>query len=468
MLRKHALMFNIINRVLDLCILLIITWLVGQKYGSTELTKVLAIYGSLLMVVIFSLSGIYDSWRNTSISGQIRFLFFVWLSVLVIFNIIIILLCNKQQMVVLWPFALFRAPEFLYWSASVFLGLAAERIIVRIALNFLRKKGYNQRTVVIAGAGEEGAEAARVFLENPWLGFDIKCFFDDDPAKADSSVAGKKVAGQLNEIVSYVKKNKIDMVYITSPVINDLKTRNIIADLCETSADIYLIPDVFNITLLKMSLSDVSGLPVINLNDTPCSGLNEIVKKIEDKLVAIIILIMISPLMLLIALGIKMTSPGPVLFRQRRYGINGEDMVILKFRTMTVCEDGPDIPQAVKCDPRVTRLGSFLRRTSLDELPQFINVLEGSMSVVGPRPHAVAHNEQYRRLIKSYMLRHKMKPGITGWAQINGLRGETDTLEKMKKRVEYDLYYINNWSLWLDIKIILITAFIGFTGKNAY
>jgi len=307
-----------------------------------------------------------------------------------------------------------------------------------------------------------------VFLENSWLGFDVRCFFDDDPAKADTIVAGKKIAGQLNEIVSYVKNNRIDMVYITSPVTNDLKTRNIIADLCETAADVYLIPDIFNITLLRMSLSEIAGLPVVNLNDTPCSGLNDILKRLEDKVVALIILIMIFPLMLLIALCIKLTSPGPVLFRQRRYGINGEDMVILKFRTMTVCEDGPDIPQAVKCDLRVTRFGSFLRRTSLDELPQFINVLQGSMSVVGPRPHAVAHNEQYRKLIKSYMLRHKMKPGITGWAQINGFRGETDTLEMMKKRVEYDLYYINNWSILLDLKIILLTIFKGFWGKNAY
>jgi len=294
------------------------------------------------------------------------------------------------------------------------------------------------------------------------------CFFDDDPAKADTIVAENKVAGQLSDIVTYVKNNKIDMVYIALPLPLDLKTRNIVSDLSETSAEIYLIPDVHDVGLLRMSLSEIAGLPVINLNDTPCSGLNYIFKQLEDKVVALIILIMISPLMLLIALGIKLTSPGPVLFRQRRDGINGEDIVILKFRTMTVCEDGPDIPQAMKCDSRVTRFGSVLRRFSLDELPQFFNVLQGSMSVVGPRPHAVAHNEQYRKLIKSYMLRHKMKPGITGWAQINGFRGETDTLEKMKKRVEYDIYYINNWSLWLDIKIILITMFKGFSGKNAY
>jgi putative colanic acid biosynthesis UDP-glucose lipid carrier transferase len=201
---------------------------------------------------------------------------------------------------------------------------------------------------VIAGAGETGAEAARVFLENSWLGFDVRCFFDDDPAKADTTVAGKKIAGQLNEIVSYVKNNRIDMVYIALPITSDLKTRNIIVDLCETAAEVYLIPDIFNITLLRMSLSEIAGLPVVNLNDTPCNGLNDILKRLEDKVVALIILIIIFPLMLLIALCIKLTSPGPVIFRQRRYGINGEDMVILKFRTMTVCEDGPDRPQAVK------------------------------------------------------------------------------------------------------------------------
>ncbi len=467
-LKKHAQLINIVQRIIDIFILLIITRLVGEKYGSAELTKVFAIYGSSLMAVVFSLSGVYKSWRETPFITQFRVLLFAWFLVLIIFNTIILLLSNEEQMAVLWPFALFRAHEFIYWSLFVFMGLTIERLFVKIALNAVRKKGYNQRFAVIVGADELGRKVAGTLTENSWLGIIVSCFFDDDPEKTDKIIGGVKVVGKLTDLVPYVEKNKIDMVYIALPIAYELGIRKVIANLCETTATVYLVPDVFNITLLRLRLVEIAGLPVINLNDTPCSGINYIFKWLEDKILASIILIAISPFMLLIAIVIKLTSPGPVIFTQRRYGINGENIIIYKFRTMTVCEDGANILQASRSDQRVTRIGCFLRRTSLDELPQFINVLNGSMSIVGPRPHAVAHNEQYRKLIESYMLRHKMKPGITGWAQINGFRGETDTLDKMQKRVEYDLHYINNWSILLDLKIMLMTIFKGFSGKNAY
>ncbi|MBA1884175.1 exopolysaccharide biosynthesis polyprenyl glycosylphosphotransferase, partial [Escherichia coli] len=213
---------------------------------------------------------------------------------------------------------------------------------------------------------------------------------------------------------------------------------------------------------------DVNGVPVVPLFDTPMNGINMVFKRIEDLLIASLILILISPILILIALSVKLTSKGPVIFRQIRYGMDGKPIKVYKFRSMNVMENDENVKQATKNDTRVTKVGAFLRKTSLDELPQFFNVITGQMSIVGPRPHAVAHNELYRDLIEGYMLRHKVKPGITGWAQINGWRGETDTLDKMKMRVEYDLAYIREWSIWLDIKIIFLTVFKGFVNKSAY
>jgi putative colanic acid biosynthesis UDP-glucose lipid carrier transferase len=238
--------------------------------------------------------------------------------------------------------------------------------------------------------------------------------------------------------------------------------------LADSAASVYLVPDIFTFQLLNARTEQIDGLPVIALRETPFYGVEGWVKRAEDMALASIILLLVAPLMAAIAVGVKLSSPGPVLFKQRRYGLDGQPIRVYKFRTMSVCEDGDQVTQAGRADARVTRFGSFLRRTSLDELPQFYNVLQGRMSIVGPRPHAVAHNEQYRRLIKGYMLRHKVRPGITGLAQVRGLRGETDTLDKMEKRVECDLSYIQSWSLQLDLKIIARTIVNGFRGENAY
>jgi putative colanic acid biosynthesis UDP-glucose lipid carrier transferase len=231
---------------------------------------------------------------------------------------------------------------------------------------------------------------------------------------------------------------------------------------------VFLVPDLFVFDLLHSSWISLDGIPMISVFDTPFYGVDGWLKRFEDIVLASMILTLISIPMLVIAIATKLTSPGPVIFKQRRYGLNARVMEVWKFRTMTVCEDGEDIAQATKGDMRVTRLGAFLRRTSLDELPQFINVLQGRMSIVGPRPHAVSHNEKYRKLLHGYMLRHKVKPGITGWAQINGWRGETENLEKMKYRITYDMEYISNWSLWLDFKIIMRTLLIVVRDRNVY
>jgi putative colanic acid biosynthesis UDP-glucose lipid carrier transferase len=228
------------------------------------------------------------------------------------------------------------------------------------------------------------------------------------------------------------------------------------------------VPDIFVFDLIQARFGNINGIPVVAVCESPFHGINRVTKRIVDIVFSSLILILISPLMLAIAIGVKLSSPGPVIFKQRRYGLDGEEIKVYKFRTMTVCEDGNNVRQAGKDDNRITRFGRFLRKTSLDELPQFINVLQGRMSIVGPRPHAVAHNELYRTQIKGYMIRHKVKPGITGWAQVNGFRGETDTLQKMKSRIEFDLDYLRNWSLSLDLWIILRTAGVFLKQDTAY
>ena len=228
------------------------------------------------------------------------------------------------------------------------------------------------------------------------------------------------------------------------------------------------MPDVFSISIIQGRLQDVNGVPVVGILETPFTGTNQLVKRLSDIILSTLILLLISPVLLAVAIGVKMSSPGPVIFKQRRNGLDGEEIVVYKFRSMTTQDDGAVIRQATRGDPRITPFGAFLRKSSLDELPQFFNVLQGHMSIVGPRPHAVPHNKEYRQIIKAYMVRHKVKPGITGWAQINGQRGETDTVEKMRSRVEYDLEYLRNWSLALDLRIIAGTVKLLFLDRHAY
>ena len=239
-------------------------------------------------------------------------------------------------------------------------------------------------------------------------------------------------------------------------------------DLKDTTASIYFVPDMFFTDLIQGHSGSVLGMPVISVCETPFRGADGILKRASDIVLATLILLLIAPLLLIISLAVKLTSPGPVIFKQRRYGLDGEEILVYKFRSMTVTEDGPTIKQAEKGDSRITPLGAIMRRTSIDELPQFVNVLQGRMSIVGPRPHAVAHNELYRKLIKGYMVRHKVRPGITGWAQVNGYRGETLTLDKMQGRIDYDLDYLRNWSLRLDLHIILKTIRLVLKDEKAH
>ncbi|MDR8545306.1 undecaprenyl-phosphate glucose phosphotransferase, partial [Klebsiella pneumoniae] len=275
-------------------------------------------------------------------------------------------------------------------------------------------------------------------------------------------------AGDINTLINDAKAGSVDRIYIALGAEQSKQIKNIARELTNTTCSVLLVPDLFTFNILQSRTEEINGVPVVPLFDTPLNGINMVFKRMEDIIVSSIILLLISPILIIISCIVKFTSPGPVFFRQIRYGMDGKPIRVWKFRSMTVMENDSKVVQATKNDVRVTKVGKFLRSTSLDELPQFFNVLFGQMSVVGPRPHAVAHNEQYRSLIQGYMLRHKVKPGITGLAQINGWRGETDTLEKMEKRIEYDLLYIRGWSIWLDLKIIFLTVFKGFINKSAY
>ncbi|HOU94468.1 MAG TPA: undecaprenyl-phosphate glucose phosphotransferase, partial [Polyangiaceae bacterium] len=275
------------------------------------------------------------------------------------------------------------------------------------------------------------------------------------------------VAGTLDQLVEDARAGAVDIVYITLPLRAEHRITSLITRLADTTATVYVVPEFYAYDLLHARWGSIGDQPVVSIFDTPFNGVGGWLKRLEDLVLGTLILALIAVPMVLIAIAVKLDSRGPVFFRQRRYGLNGKPIHVWKFRSMTVCQDGPDVPQAKVGDARITRLGAFLRRSSLDELPQFFNVIAGDMSIVGPRPHAVAHNEIYRGKIKGYMLRHKVKPGITGWAQVNGWRGETDTMDKMERRIEHDLYYIHNWRLDWDLKIILLTIFGRAARKNA-
>jgi putative colanic acid biosynthesis UDP-glucose lipid carrier transferase len=355
----------------------------------------------------------------------------------------------------------------LAWLVTVpFLLYGAYRMIPLIMPRLLAVEGY--RSAVIVGANDIGRKLAREFLKEPQLAVRFVGFFDDRNVERLGRPAEGEVKGRLEDLAEYVKREHVEAIFIALPMTSQPRLQKVLEELRDTTASIYVAPDIFIYDLIQARIDHINGIPVVAVCETPFYGLNGMVKRASDLVLATMILVLVSPLLLVIALAVKLSSPGPVLFRQRRYGLDGREIVVYKFRSMSVAEDGAVVAQATRNDQRVTPLGAILRRTSLDELPQFVNVIQGRMSIVGPRPHAVAHNETYRKLIKGYMMRHKVKPGITGWAQVNGLRGETDSVDKMKARIDYDLDYLRNWSLRFDLSIILKTIVVVLQRHNAY
>lgn len=460
LIRPHSFKLGMLHRLMDGAIIVAVLWLCGDLYHvDFHRYQGLAAAWALVFFMLFAeLKGVYHSWRLDSMRSEIVRVVGVWIAVVGTLIVVAFMLKVSEQLSRVVIFA---------WALSTPLALIVVRVAVRTGLRLLRQGGRNSRTLAFAGAGEMSQKVASMIDAAPWMGLTVIGVYDDQ--EPDTATPGRLPwKGRLSELVGHVRGGNVDYVYVTLPMQEEEKALSLLNELADTTASVYVVPDLFINDLLHARWFSMGGIPVVSVFESPFYGADGWLKRIEDVVVGALILLLITPLMLLVAAAVKMSSPGPAIFKQRRYGLNGEVIEVWKFRSMTVCEDADHVPQARRADPRITPLGAFLRKTSLDELPQFINVLQGRMSIVGPRPHAVAHNEQYRKLIYGYMLRHKVKPGITGWAQVNGWRGETDTLDKMQKRVEYDLYYINNWSLWLDLKIIALTFFKAFSDKNAY
>ncbi len=460
LIRPHSSSLAVLYRATD-CLIVFISLqlcarLLGiELHGSYELA---ATWAMVLFLLVAEIRGLYNSWRLDLMRHEIKHALWVWFAVAC--TLIVLAFLTKTS-------ELFSRRVILSWMLLTPLLLVSLRVSVRLVIRALRKSGRNTRTLAFAGAGALAQKMSDMVEAAPWLGLRVVGVYDDREPESHSP-GDLPLKGKLSNLVEDSRTGKVDYVYITLPMQHEKSISQLITGLADTTASVYVVPDFYVFDLLQARWLNLNGFPIVGVFESPFLGVDGLLKRAEDLVLGSLILLLIAPLMLLIALGVKLTSPGPVIFKQRRYGLNGEVIDVWKFRSMSVCENGAQVVQARKNDPRVTRFGAFLRSTSLDELPQFINVLQGGMSIVGPRPHAVSHNEQYRRLIYGYMLRHKVKPGITGWAQVNGWRGETDTLEKMQRRVDHDLTYVRNWSFWLDIKIVLMTIIKGFSGKNVY
>ncbi|MHA2939497.1 undecaprenyl-phosphate glucose phosphotransferase [Vibrio sp. RC27] len=338
-----------------------------------------------------------------------------------------------------------------------------------MVVKMIRPPETGKRKVIIIGATRSGIQLAHELKQRGKQNETLVGFYDDRNVER-VGLAGlpAPLRGRIDDALELAKIHSVQEVYIALPMEASKRIKQILNAFADANARVHVVPDFFTFDLMQSRLKNVGRVVTLSVYDSPFYGLTSLVKRIEDIVLASIILLLISPVLIAVAIGVKLSSPGPIIFKQARYGLDGKSIRVWKFRSMKAMDNGAVVKQATKDDPRITKFGAFIRRTSLDELPQFFNVITGQMSIVGPRPHAVAHNEEYRGLIDKYMLRHHVKPGITGWAQINGLRGETETLDKMEKRVEFDLVYIQNWSLWLDIKIVFLTVFKGFVGKTAY
>lgn len=462
-IRTHSNKLAILVRLLDVIVIGLTLWsildLANVEWDNKHTWWLLI---SIVGFGVFSsFNDMYRGSRAMSVLTEIRIIAISW------FCVLFVLICVDHFSTMIDPI---YKKYFWYWNIAVPIEIISWHVIVRSIANAIRKLDKSNHRVAIVGATMLGAELEKIFSEDETMAIDFVGFFDDRQRVTEGSYQFDlaRIVGDTDQLVKLAKKGGVDIVYIALPLRAEIRIKDLVEQLSDSTVSVQFVPDLFVFDLLSSSLNNIKGIPVISIHDTPFYGVDGAVKRIFDIAFSGVVLIILAIPLLMIGQAVKMTSSGPALFKQRRYGFRGEEIIVWKFRSMTVREDSENVVQATKNDPRVTKLGGFLRRTSLDELPQFFNVLQGRMSVVGPRPHAVAHNEFYRGQVKGYMLRHKVKPGITGLAQVNGYRGETETLDKMEGRIQYDLNYIRNWSLWLDIKIVFRTVFKGFTGSKAY
>ncbi len=455
LVQSHAATITLVQRLLDALVpaLLLVSKEPTTPYG------VVACVSFLLILLLFKELGLYRSYRGETLLRELSTLLAGWL-------IVLAALLFGGYLTQTLP--LFDSQWIVTWALLAPVALGALHSGVRLLLRALRSRGFNSRRAVIAGAGLVGRRLAWEVQQTPSLGIELVGFLDDQPL-ADLPAA---YLGSLAEAALLVQQQRIDLVYVTLPLRSEQRVRELIDNLRDTTASVYFIPDIFVFNLMQSGIQELNGMPMLAIRESPFYGVQGFIKRLSDVMLAAVIVTLVWPLMLAIAIGVRLSSPGPIIYCQRRYGLNGQEITVYKFRTLYVQDSAFDATAAVAQvkldDQRVTPLGRWLRRTSLDELPQFINVLQGRMSIVGPRPHAVSHNETYRKLISGYMLRHKVRPGITGLAQVHGLRGETETLAKMERRVRYDLIYLERWSIWLDLYIIGRTVWLLFRDPHAY
>jgi len=362
----------------------------------------------------------------------------------------------------------FARSVLLPWAMLTPAAILLATLLLQRWMRFVVLSLKNQRKAVIAGVNEPGIQLAANLNAHPELCMRLVGFFEDRTGDRLVNLENTEVLGRLAELADFVKRENIDVIFIALPIRHVQRVMDLLDQLRDTTASIYFVPDIFMFDLIQSRTADIKGSPVIAMCETPFYGYRGVLKRVTDFTLTLVALVIALPIMAVLAIIIKLSSPGPVIFRQTRYGLDGQRIVVYKFRSMFVTEDGPHIAQARRDDARITPIGRFIRKYSLDELPQLFNVIQGRMSLVGPRPHAVAHNEQYRRLIKGYMIRHKVLPGLTGLAQVNGCRGETSEVGQMQARVGYDLDYLRHWTPVMDVKILLKTFVQVFRDPRAY
>lgn len=456
-LKRNASLIQLLMRLLDFGTILLSGyfgyWLRFESWGMSTLYLVTLLSVSFLASIMFHLQKVYYPIRGRPYRDIFPALGIAWTMTMLLFIFYLFAFQESAEYSRIW---------LGFWYGLGLALLWLQRVIVYFCLHYARASGYNIRHIVVIGEGSLLERVRTALGKSLWTGYKVeRHILWDEATTYDMAMQ--------QELLGYIKEKSIDEVWITMPLEKASFLKEVMNMLSFCTCIVRLVPDIFGTYLINYSVTEIAGLPVVNLRDTPMSGFNQLVKWIEDKLCAVVILLLTSPILVIVAIAVKYSSKGPVFFKQERYGLDGKSFKVLKFRSMKVHQESRgQVTQATKNDNRITKVGAFIRRTSLDELPQIFNVLLGNMSLVGPRPHAAEHNEYYKNLVPGYMQRHLIKPGITGWAQVNGFRGETNTLEKMQKRVEYDLYYIENWSLALDLKIIFLTIFKGFVHKNAY
>jgi len=475
-LKRNGPLLGVIQCLLDVTILLCVTFFISSRHFPAEVVRVLAIYGSLLLVVVFSMFKMYKSWRGSYFSNQIHRLFLAWGTALLLFNIIIFLLVDRDLQTALWPFVLFNSRDFLFWSLYIFMGFIAVRFLIKLLLVFIREKGYNQRHAVIVGSGEAGKRTAGYLLENKWMGIKVSGFFTDNNHDGRSITAADMmesipILGNVEDCLSYNLNKKIDIVIVALPMSKEREISRLVWTLGTSGIDVFMVPDLFTIGIQKSKVHNLGELYLMDFNVFPFW------KRAFDILFSFIAVIITFPIWLIIMISIKLEERGPIFYRQVRIMESGKKFGCLKFRTMhvnaeeklkNILEENPDFwdewdkNHKLKNDPRITKVGKFLRKTSLDELPQFINVLVGDMSVVGARPIVLEELQKYYN--KTALTYCATKPGITGPWQC----GKRSDIEDYNERVELDNYYVLNCSFWLDVRIIFKTLIGMLHGKGAY